>query len=637
MSSGGAQHYVLALGSSFAGFTINTKAAGDPNTAKNIFIDEGKTTAVTQVIADPKGTVEFYGDGDYLLQINDANGNVLYSWDNVKITSDTATLWEGNQGTSFPAAETKNRWQTFIKHTAGNRIDELGINDGTQFRTIIKKNSDDIHVFDDLITVNGPYIDVRAHGATGDGTTDDSAAVQTAINTLETAGGGILFFPPGIFLAENLDITAAGTREGFMVVGSGMISVIKAKGGAAIFSSIDMGGSNFQQFVMSNLQFDMNGKDVSAVVSTAAGQIAIYRDIWILDSTVAARSNPLIKQSATDHLTYFQTFNVIGNSQRGTAVEVEGNSVVFDGANIQNMNIAIDIASTRGTLSDLVIQNSRLDANDRAISAGAVAPLGLRITGNRFEDNVSYAIYLEGTNPTTSRVQSVSIRDNYIQGITATNHALFLKNIKEISIEDNSFDGTGGQIIDFSGGASVERINVKNNRVGTGGVASTMTASTGILPVNDITVDQKGIVSNNDIEVRTDTISISSAEMLALAATPKELVAAQGTKNLIEFVSATLFYNNVGVAYVEPSAPDDMAIEYDDGTGIAVTATIDATGFITVTNDEIRRVPTNVVLTDDLEAAQGKNLVLINTGGEYTTGNGTLKVSVSYRVISTGL
>jgi hypothetical protein len=48
----------------------------------------------------------------------------------------------------------------------------------------------------------GEVYDVRAFGAAGDGTTDDRAAIQSAINAAETADPafGIVYFPPGKYL-----------------------------------------------------------------------------------------------------------------------------------------------------------------------------------------------------------------------------------------------------------------------------------------------------------------------------------------------------------------------------------------------------------------------------------------------------
>ena len=40
---------------------------------------------------------------------------------------------------------------------------------------------------------------VKDHGALGDGTTDDTAAIQAAIDACDAAGGGTVYFPPGTY------------------------------------------------------------------------------------------------------------------------------------------------------------------------------------------------------------------------------------------------------------------------------------------------------------------------------------------------------------------------------------------------------------------------------------------------------
>lgn len=45
--------------------------------------------------------------------------------------------------------------------------------------------------------------DVTSYGAVGDGTTDDRAAIQSAIDACEAAGGGVVYFPRGTYLLDS--------------------------------------------------------------------------------------------------------------------------------------------------------------------------------------------------------------------------------------------------------------------------------------------------------------------------------------------------------------------------------------------------------------------------------------------------
>lgn len=64
---------------------------------------------------------------------------------------------------------------------------------------------------------NEYLVDVRDFGAAGNGTTDDTAAVQAAVDAIGARGGGILYFPPGdyylhnqVWLVDNMTITGSG-------------------------------------------------------------------------------------------------------------------------------------------------------------------------------------------------------------------------------------------------------------------------------------------------------------------------------------------------------------------------------------------------------------------------------------------
>lgn|GEM_PF-2707159 len=80
----------------------------------------------------------------------------------------------------------------------------------------VKKN---LHVDGELVVGgDGTWIDVRAHGAKGDGVTDDTAAIRNAVASLP-ATGGTLLFPRGSFVVSG-EIALADLNS-LTVVGSG--------------------------------------------------------------------------------------------------------------------------------------------------------------------------------------------------------------------------------------------------------------------------------------------------------------------------------------------------------------------------------------------------------------------------------
>lgn len=107
--------------------------------------------------------------------------------------------------------------------------------------------------------INGEVVNVKEFGAKGDGLTDDTAAIQAAINALASAGGEV-FFPAGTYVISST-LTASGPLR---LAGVDPISsVIKASTSARMFDSGGYDGIRIER-----LTFD--GNDV------AQGGVALY-------------------------------------------------------------------------------------------------------------------------------------------------------------------------------------------------------------------------------------------------------------------------------------------------------------------------------------------------------------------------
>lgn len=131
----------------------------------------------------------------------------------------------------------------------------------------------------------------------------------------------------------------------------------------------------------------------------------------------------------------------------------------------------------------------------------------------------------------------------------------------------------------------------------------------------------------------TKQVEVSSAEMKALATSPKELIPAPGADRFIEFVSAVLIYDSAATDYTV-QADENMAIRYENGSGTIVSLTVESDGFIKeAASDGVRIVHPIATFQDtDVLASINKSLVLDNIGsGEWDDGTGTMTVIITWR------
>lgn len=133
-------------------------------------------------------------------------------------------------------------------------------------------------------------------------------------------------------------------------------------------------------------------------------------------------------------------------------------------------------------------------------------------------------------------------------------------------------------------------------------------------------------------------VALTNAEIKALRATPKTLVAAPGAGKALVFHQAALLLDAGTNAITETA--DNLAVKYENGSGDAVSDTIETTGFIDQTTDQLTIA---VAIKDPIVAkavAENKPLVLHNTGDGELAGNAAndalLRVKVWYSVITTG-
>lgn len=255
MSDGGGQRHVFGpffddSGDIYRGIKVLVTTTGTTN-AKTYWTDEAKTTAVNSGVltdSDSDGIATAFFDGDYRFRVTQSDDSALdtaIDWDTTKVTSDTATMWEGNFGTSYPTAAAKNRWQLFAKVDGSNNFNELGINEGAAFKTIVK-------------SVNTPgWINVKdsTYGAVGDGVTDDTAAFVAA--EAAVPADGTLYIPAGTYLTN--------FSTSVNVQGDGSASVLKTAAVSTSIITLAVGTPSWDYRFIKGIKLDGDNQDSNGI------------------------------------------------------------------------------------------------------------------------------------------------------------------------------------------------------------------------------------------------------------------------------------------------------------------------------------------------------------------------------------
>lgn len=159
----------------------------------------------------------------------------------------------------------------------------------------------------------------------------------------------------------------------------------------------------------------------------------------------------------------------------------------------------------------------------------------------------------------------------------------------------------------------------------------------GSLPSNDDTLTQllvrdnsSGTIKYRNVEsiIRTDTISVSSAEILNLFSSPKILIAAPGVGKFINVIAIMgyLQYNTTTYA-----TNTQLNIRYNN-----LSVPIPSTSWnIAQTESKIYRFTTQSTSTGEASATLlNQPVTLAALSGNPTTGDGTIKVYITYQIIT---
>jgi hypothetical protein len=129
----------------------------------------------------------------------------------------------------------------------------------------------------------GEMVSVKAYGATGDGTTNDTAAIQAAIDYVYGAGGGTVYFPPGTYRVTSI-VRNWTNPITVNIKGSGKRSTVLRKFGSDATPVLDFSGiaSMLEPYSeISDLEIDGNSVgNVNGLRATNYGRW-VLRNVFI--------------------------------------------------------------------------------------------------------------------------------------------------------------------------------------------------------------------------------------------------------------------------------------------------------------------------------------------------------------------
>lgn len=134
----------------------------------------------------------------------------------------------------------------------------------------------------------------QSYGATGNGVTDDTAAIQAAINAAGAAGGGVVYFPPGKYqVSTPLTLSSPQVR----LVGAGLNSWIRPTAGF-VGAQVILISANFCAVIDLQVQFAngtysgnpaANGIQVTGAVGTLLQNLYLQAiNGWAVQSSATA-------------------------------------------------------------------------------------------------------------------------------------------------------------------------------------------------------------------------------------------------------------------------------------------------------------------------------------------------------------
>ena len=248
-------------------------------------------------------------------------------------------------------------------------------------------------------------------GATGDGTTDDTAAIQQAID--EAAPGAVVFFPPGTYLVGSAGASILTGRSGVTLAGAGSTaSALRVAPSSAATRVLNLSRASDSGVRDLGFEADGNTNVLSAVyASVLRGQ----ENIWVRGCRFA---DFMPGRTSTTYAAVY-TWTSDGVHVLDSVFTGCGRAVTLD-----QPDGPCEVSGNRITADGTVMATGILVRRSSGVSTGAVLVSGNTVSGARNDPSGAGA---EGHGIAVYRCQDVRVVDNHSsssgRGVLVSNQA----------------------------------------------------------------------------------------------------------------------------------------------------------------------------------------------------------------------
>ncbi len=487
---------------------------------------------------------------------------------------------------------------------------------------------------------------VQNFGAKGDGITDDTAAIQSAIDAAAAAGGGQVYMPTGTYIVSGGEEPSDGClmlKSNVYLYGDGMgaTTVKVADGSDTKITGVIRSayGEETHDFGVSNLTIDGNR-------DSTTGKIDGWFNGYIpgeagYDSNVTLDSVEIKDCSGYGFDPHEQTVNMViknsvshGNGLDGFVADFLSNSTFENNIAYDNDRHGFNIVTSTHdfTLTNNVAYDN--GGNGIVIQRGSEdipSPSNITITGGEVYGNGAEGVLIKMSSEVT--VSGVDIHDNASAGIRiyGSNHVEIIDN----TLNNNSLGSPVPEIIIQSYndtlGVSGKYFNGSDNTIQGNIITGSDLSTYGVAERNEDGTDRNAIIGNTISHTSNGATLIYGDGSYVSATVPMTTVqGTAGNDTLLGSAASEIFYGVAGNDTINGGAGGDILV---GGAGIdKLTGGTGADTFRFVAqSDSYRNATTSFDDTiTDFDVTQDK----IDLAGLGFTGlgdgrGGTLQVSYS--------